>query len=263
MIEKINPNLLKEITKYKSFMGKKILLTLAINQDEDIETVFSLIRVNQAGVPTKKDRDQAKLISEMVKKTISRLSEIKSFPKKGCVLFSGCIGTPGGRKEFLCKIVIPLVDGYENYFRGHLDSKFYVGPFQIFLNQEIKEKKQQEEEALITLISKIEKDLSNKSSKIVIGASHVKNIINNNRAERVIMSKKLKRFRECPSCKALNETENKKCSYCGHQMENTSNFYDKIKNLCEKYDVELVSFEEDSSKMLDDKYYSICCFTKY
>lgn len=263
-LEVINEVLINKLTDYRSFQGKKILLTLAFDKSQSKENIEDIIRDFQAGVPTRRDRDQAKLISELVRETINYLSTLEALPKEGGILFSGLARKTGGSKEFISAIVYPLIDGYEDYFRGYIETRFYTDPLKQYMIGKMESELKKQKELMPKILSDIQKELKKPNPSILIGCSPVKEALIEGKGEKIIISKRLRNGFICPKCGVLLKISERKCEYCNWKIGKAiKSCFDEIKELCEHSNTEFIDFNEEITNILDEKYYSIVCFTRY
>ena len=91
----------------RAFQGKKILLTLALPPDTDRKTAIDKINSFQVGNPTRRDKDQARLIGEMVKKAlheVTRLEEDNVF-HEGKIIFTGRAIDKAGNDRMVWEVI--------------------------------------------------------------------------------------------------------------------------------------------------------------
>ena len=254
----INKKKLDELSKFLSFGGKKDLLTLAFDNRENIDSIIETIKKNQAIA-----RSKSKIVNDLVRETFNFLTQVGSLPINGGILFSGYVRTSSGKKFFI-DIVTPLVEGYEDYFRGATGTKFYIEPLENYIDNLQKNQIYSQKEMFKNIISEIEKERAKKSSKLIIGSAHVREAVKEGKARKVVMSTKLEDKITCTNCWALQMSDSESCSICNKKINtNAKTFLTEMKELCKKTNTEIIIFSDDIAQVLNEQYYSIACLLRF
>ncbi len=264
MFKEISEETISELENHLSFQGKNFLLTLAFPKGFTTSNICEKLVSVQHNPGTMRNKNKGKIIVDMIQNCMSCLYKNEAVYNDGGILFAGVVRTTSGTREYTYTVVTPLIRGYEEYFQGQLETRFFISPLKKHLKLMSKKMKKTQKKILSRSLAEIEKEISHNRKKVVVGIASAIKAVSKSKAERIVISETMKNFISCEKCGVIQELGCKKCSVCKEDIpENLKNCYDELTHLCKKTNVDYISFKKDIAKAIDTRYYSVVCFLRY